>query len=391
MTEVYIVAARRTPIGKLSGVFSGLSASQMGAVAIATIVEDLKLDPNEIDEVMMGQVLTGGAGQNPARQAAIYAGLPHKTPAMTVNQVCGGGQRSIHLASQAIKCGDADLIIAGGQDSMTQAPQVIYNTRKSQTATPTMKDTMVVDGLWDVFNDIHMGETVEKIAQRFQITREEQDAFAINSQAKTARAVQSGRFAAEIAPVTIEHRKCKGVIVEDEHPRPSTTIAALSNMKPVFSDQGTITAGNSSGLNDGAAAVLLAREAKLEEHGFAPMVRVASYASAALDPMDMGLGPVYASQIALKKAGWCIEDVDIFEINEAFAAQSIAVIRLLGIDPEKVNLSGGAIALGHPLAGSGSRIVVTLVHEMLNRNAKKGMASLCIGGGQGVAICLEVP
>lgn len=391
MCDVYIVAAKRTAIGKLGGALTGVASPHLGAAVIKSIVKDFDLDPKSIDEVMIGQVLTGGSGQNPARQSAIYAGLPNSIPAMTLNQVCGAGQRSIHLAAQAIKCGDADLIVAGGQDSMTEAPQVVYNTRNGQSGLPRMADSMIVDGLWDVFNDIHMGETVEQIAERFQITRQEQDEFAVESQAKAAVAKDEGRFDTQIVPVTIKGRKVDRVVTEDEHPRPSATAAKLSEMQPVFIKNGTITAGNSSGLNDGAAAVLVGSEAKTSELGLEPLVRVVSYASAALDPIDMGLGPVYASQTALKKAGWKIDDVDIFEINEAFAAQSIAVIRSLGIDPEKVNVSGGAIALGHPLAGSGCRIVVTLIHEMIRLGVKRGLASLCIGGGQGVAICLERP
>ncbi len=391
MTGVYIAAAKRTPIGKLSGALTGVASTHLGATVIKSIVADHNLDPESIDEVVMGQVLTGGAGQNPARQSAIYAGLPSSIPAMTLNQVCGAGQRSIHLAAQAIKCGDADLIVAGGQDSMTEAPQVVYNTRNGQAGSPRMADSMVVDGLWDAFNDIHMGETVEQIAERFQITRQEQDEFAVNSQAKAAVAKAEGRFDSQIVPVSVKRRKGDSVVTEDEHPRPDATTKKLSEMKPVFKENGTITAGNSSGLNDGAAAVLVGSRARMSELGLDPLVRIVSYASAALDPIDMGLGPVHASQAALKKAGWRIGDVDVFEINEAFAAQSIAVIQSLGVDPDKVNVSGGAIALGHPLAGSGCRIVVALIHEMMRLDSKRGLASLCIGGGQGVAICLERP
>lgn len=387
--DVYIAAARRTAIGKLGGALTGVSAARLGAAVIETMIRDLDLDPEAVDDVLMGQVLTGGAGQNPARQAALYAGLPSSTPAMTLNQVCGAGQRSIHLAAQAIKCGDASLVVAGGQDSMTEAPQAIYNSRNGQAAAPRMADMMVVDGLWDVFHDIHMGETVEQLARRFQITRSEQDAFALQSQLKAAKAIASGRFRDEIVPVIHQGRKSEHIFTQDEHPRPSITLEKLADMAPAFSKSGTITAGNSSGLNDGAAAVLVGSGPRLTQLGLDSLVRVASYATAALDPMDMGLGPVLASQVALKKAGWIAADVDIFEINEAFAAQSIAVTRSLGIDPAKVNLSGGAIALGHPLAGSGCRIVVTLIHEMLRQNARRGLASLCIGGGQGVAICLE--
>lgn len=391
MTEVFIVAAKRTPIGRLKGALAGLPAARLGATVIEAIIREQDIDPGSIDDVMMGQVLTGGAGQNPARQSAIYAGLPATTPAITLNQVCGAGQRSIHLAAQAIKCGDAGLIVAGGQDSMTEAPQVIYNTRHGQAGAPRMADSMVVDGLWDVFNDIHMGETVEHVARRFRIDRREQDEFAVRSQVRTARAVASGYFRDEIVPVTIRERKHERTIAEDEHPRPDVTMESLARMKPVFSQTGTITAGNSSGLNDGAAAVLVASAARLEELGLQPVVRIAAYASVALDPMDMGLAPIHASQLALKKAGWSVGDVDLFEINEAFAAQSLAVVRELEADPDKVNPNGGAIALGHPLAGSGCRIVVTLIHELARRKMKRGLATLCIGGGQAVAICLERP
>ncbi len=391
MTEVFIAAAKRTPIGKLGGTLTGLSAARLGAAVIEAIVRELDLDPGSIDDVMMGQVLSGGAGQNPARQSAIYAGLPTTIPAMTLNQVCGAGQRSIHLAAQAIKCGDAGLIVAGGQDSMTEAPQAVYNTRNGQIGAPRMADMMVVDGLWDVFNDIHMGETVEQIAERFQITRQEQDAFAARSQAKAVRAQAAGWFQDEIVPIVVRDRKGERTVSQDEHPRPGVTVEKLAAMKPVFSKTGTITAGNSSGLNDGAAAVLVAGEAKLKELKLEPVVRLVSYSSVALDPIDMGLAPIHATELALRKAGWSIDDVDLFEINEAFAAQSIAVIRSLGVDPEKVNPNGGAIALGHPLAGSGCRIVVTLIHEMARLEAKRGLATLCIGGGQSVAICLERP
>ncbi|MCY6383270.1 acetyl-CoA C-acetyltransferase [Hoeflea prorocentri] len=391
MVEIYIAAAKRTPIGKLGGALGEMSAADLGAAVIDSIMSELDLGPDAVDEVIMGQVLTGGAGQNPARQAALQAGLPNTIPAMTVNQVCGAGQRSIHLAAQAIKCGDADLIVAGGQDSMTRAPQVVYNTRNGQKAAPHMADSMIVDGLWDVFNDIHMGETVEQLATRFQITREDQDTFAVHSQAKTAKAVEEGRFESQIVPIRLKGAKDERIVSADEHPRPGATAQKLAALKPVFSETGTITAGNSSGLNDGAAAVLVGSEEKLSELGLEPLVRVVSYASAALDPMDMGLGPVHAINAAIRKAGWSADGVDVFEINEAFAAQAIAVNKSLGVDPAKVNVNGGAIALGHPLAGSGGRTVVALIHEMLRQNAYRGVASLCIGGGQGVAICLERP
>jgi acetyl-CoA C-acetyltransferase len=354
------------------------------------MLADARLAPDAVSEVIMGQVLTGGAGQNPARQSALKAGLPVSVPAMTVNKVCGAGQKSIHLAAQAIRCGDADCVIAGGQDSMTSAPHFIDGVRGGiRMGDRTVKDSMITDGLWDAFHQVHMGVTAEALAQRYQITREEQDRFALRSQEKADAAVRAGRFDEEIAPVSIRTRRGDAVIERDEHPNPSTTIEALGRLRPVFDAAGTITAGNSSGLNDGAAAVLVMSEARVKELGLTPLARIASYASAGVEPMDMGLGPVAASRRALDKAGWRPSDLELMEINEAFAAQAIAVNREMGWDEDIINMSGGAIALGHPLAGSGCRIVVTLLHEMVRRDARKGLASLCIGGGQGVAICLE--
>ncbi|WP_189401876.1 MULTISPECIES: acetyl-CoA C-acetyltransferase [unclassified Mesorhizobium] len=390
MDAVYIVAAKRTPIGKLNGAFAGLSAAELGAQLIQAMLADADLAPDAVSEVIMGQVLTGGAGQNPARQAALKAGLSVGVPAMTVNKVCGAGQKSIHLAAQAIRCGDADCVIAGGQDSMTSAPHVISGVRAGiRMGDRTVKDSMITDGLWDAFHQVHMGVTAEALAQRYQITREEQDRFALRSQEKADAAIQAGRFDDEIVPVSIKDRQGDLVIERDEHPNPSTTMEALGRLRPVFDAAGTITAGNSAGLNDGAAAVLVMSEARMKELGLTPLARIASYASAGVEPMDMGLGPVAASRRALDKAGWRHADLDVMEINEAFAAQAIAVNREMGWNEDIINMNGGAIALGHPLAGSGCRIVVTLLHEMIRRDAKKGLASLCIGGGQGVAICLE--
>ncbi|WP_217578000.1 acetyl-CoA C-acetyltransferase [Mesorhizobium sp. GbtcB19] len=390
MDAIYIVAAKRTPIGKLNGAFASLSAAELGGQLIQAMLADIQLAPDAVSEVIMGQVLTGGAGQNPARQAALKAGLPVSVPAMTVNKVCGAGQKSIHLAAQAIRCGDADCVIAGGQDSMTSAPHVISGVRGGiRMGDRTVKDSMITDGLWDAFHQVHMGVTAESLAQRYQITREEQDRFALRSQEKADAAIRAGRFDDEIAPVLIKTRQDDVVIERDEHPNPSTTIEALGRLRPVFDAAGTITAGNSSGLNDGAAAVLVMSEARMKELGLTPLARVASYASAGVEPMDMGLGPVAASRRALDKAGWHHADLDVMEVNEAFAAQAIAVNREMGWNEDIINMSGGAIALGHPLAGSGCRIVVTLLHEMVRSGAKKGLASLCIGGGQGVAICLE--
>lgn len=390
MDAVYIVAAKRTPIGKLNGVFASLSATELGGQLIQAMLADMQVPSDIVSEVIMGQVLTGGAGQNPARQAALKAGLPVSVPAMTVNKVCGAGQKSIHLAAQAIRCGDADCVIAGGQDSMTAAPHFISGVRGGiRMGDRTVKDSMVTDGLWDAFHQVHMGVTAESLAQRYQITRDEQDRFALRSQQKADAAIQAGRFDDEIVPVSIDTRHGETIVKRDEHPNPATTMEGLGRLKPVFDAAGTITGGNSSGLNDGAAAVLVMSEARMSELGLKPLARIASYASAGVEPMDMGLGPVAASRRALEKAGWQSSDLDVMEINEAFAAQAIAVNREMGWDEAVINLSGGAIALGHPLAGSGCRIVVTLLHEMVRRDARKGLASLCIGGGQGVAICLE--
>lgn len=388
--DIVITAARRTPIGRLNGSLASQSAASLGASVIAALLGESGVDGAEIDEVIMGQVLTGGAGQNPARQAALSAGIPVNVPAMTVNKVCGAGQKSIHLAAQAIRCGDADIIIAGGQDSMSQAPHLMYGMRSGvRMGDQTVKDSMIVDGLWDAFHDVHMGVTAEHLARRYQVRREEQDVFALASQQKAAAAVASGRFADEIVPITLSTRRGEVVFEADEHLNSDTDLDGLSRLRPVFDKEGTVTAGNSSGLNDGASAVMVMSGRRAAALGLEPLARIASYASAGVEPMDMGLGPVAASRAALAKAGWSAHDVDVLEINEAFAAQAIAVNREMGWDTTRINPNGGAIALGHPLAGSGCRIVVTLLHEMRRRNARRGLASLCIGGGLGVAICLE--
>ena len=387
---VYIVAAKRTPIGKLNGALASLSAAELGGQLIQAMLAETGVATDAVSEVIMGQVLTGGAGQNPARQASLRGGLPVSVPAMTVNKVCGAGQKSIHLAAQAIRCGDADCVIAGGQDSMTSAPHFMSGIRGGvRMGDRVVKDSIITDGLWDAFHQVHMGVTVESLAQRYQITRDEQDRFALRSQEKAEAAIRSGRFGDEIVPVSIKTRQGDVIVDRDEHPSPATTLEGLGRLKPVFDRAGTITAGNASGLNDGAAAVLVMSETRMNELGLKPLARIASYASAGVEPMDMGLGPVAASYLALEKAGWQAHELDVMEINEAFAAQAIAVNREMGWNEEIINISGGAIALGHPLAGSGCRIVVTLLHEMTRRNARKGLASLCIGGGQGVAICLE--
>lgn len=387
---IYIAAAKRSPIGKLNGVFASLSAAEIGSQVIEGMLAEHDFDHQLIDEVIIGQVLTGGAGQNPARQSAVWAGLPSRIPAMTVNMVCGAGQKSIHLAAQAIKAGDADLVLAGGQDSMTQAPHVLHARAPKKLGDQVMKDSMITDGLWDKFYNIHMGETVEPIASRYDISREMQDEFALNSQLKTKRAMESCLFEQEIVPIKVKTNKSDAIVSHDEQPRPQSSLKKLSEMPPAFVGQGTITAGNASGINDGAATVLVGRGSALASAGLKPMVRIVSYASAALDPIDMGLGPVLASKQALSKAGWTVDQLDVVELNEAFAAQSIAVMRDLSLNPEKVNPNGGAIALGHPLAASGCRIVVSLIHQMIRANAKRGLASMCIGGGQGVSICLEL-
>lgn len=389
MTGVYIADARRTPIGKLSGALKDSSAAQLGGHVLRALVAENDLDPNAIDEVILGQVLTGGAGQNPARQAALAAGLPVGVPAMGLNKVCGAGMKSVHLAAQAIRCGDAELILAGGQDSMSQAPHVLHGMRDRQRMGDLRaKDMMVTDGLWDFFHDVHMGVTVEHLARRYQITRDSQDAFALASQSKAATAQGDGRFDSQIVAIPPQGRQSDPTLL-DEHPNPLTTAESLARLRPAFDPDGTITAGNSSGLNDGAAAMIVGSEAALLRHGLTPLAHIVSYASAALEPMDMGLGPVFASRLALRKADWSVDDLDNLEINEAFAAQALAVNIEMGWDPARINLSGGAIALGHPLAGSGARIVVALIHEMIRTHGRRGLASLCIGGGQGVAICLE--
>jgi acetyl-CoA C-acetyltransferase len=390
MQDVFIVAAKRTPIGKLNGAFAGIPAAELGATVMRALLDETGIEGGTISEVIMGQVLTGGAGQNPARQAALKAGIPIGVPAMTVNKVCGAGQKSIHLAAQAIRCGDADIVIAGGQDSMTEAPHLIYGMRRGvRMGDHVIKDSMIVDGLWDAPNQVHMGVTAEGLARRYQIPRDEQDRFALASQEKAGAAVVADRFADEVAPVTVTDKRGRRIIASDEHPNPASTLESLSRLRPVFDQDGTITAGNSSGLNDGAAAVMVISEKRMNELNLTPLARIAAYASAGVEPMEMGLGPVAASRKALAKAGWAASDLDLMEINEAFAAQAIAVNLEMGWNGELINVNGGAIALGHPLAGSGCRIVVTLLHEMQKLAARQSLASLCIGGGLGVAICLE--
>ncbi len=391
MHEAVILAARRTAIGKFSGSLAGTPASTLGATVIRALLDDAGLDAKDVDEVMLGQVLTAGVGMNPGRQASLGAGLPVEVPALTLNKVCGSGLKAVHLAAQSIRCGDNDLVIAGGQENMSLAPHVLPGSRNGwRMGDWTLVDSMIKDGLWDIFNDYHMGCTAENVARQYGITREDQDAFAAGSQNKTEAAQKAGRFSDEIVPVEIPQRKGPPTVFDsDEFPRHGTTTEALSGLKPAFSKDGTVTAGNASGINDGAAVLVIASARKAEQLGIEPLARIVSYASGGVDPSVMGLGPIPASRKCLEKAGWQVGDLDLIEANEAFAAQAIAVNRELGWDTAKVNVNGGAIALGHPIGASGARILVTLLHEMKKRDARRGLATLCIGGGQGVAIAVE--
>ncbi|MEH6566783.1 MAG: acetyl-CoA C-acetyltransferase [Halopseudomonas sp.] len=391
MQEVVIVAATRTAIGSFGGQFAHVPAHELGATVIRALLEQSQIDPAIVDEVILGQVLTAGCGQNPARQAAIHAGLPHAVPALTLNKVCGSGLKALHLAAQAIRCGDAEVMIAGGQESMSLSPHLIPTSRTGQRmGHGQMIDSMIQDGLWDAFNNYHMGITAENLVDKYSISREEQDAFAAASQQKAVAAQQAGRFDREITPVSIPQRKGDAVIVtQDEQPRDGTSAESLGRLKPAFKKDGSVTAGNASSLNDGAAAVLMMSADKAKELGLPVLARIAAYANAGVDPAIMGIGPVSATQRCLAKAGWQIADLDLIEANEAFAAQALAVSRELQWDMDKVNVNGGAIALGHPIGASGCRVLVTLLHSMLERDVKKGLATLCIGGGQGVALALE--
>ncbi|MEE3209488.1 MAG: acetyl-CoA C-acetyltransferase [Pseudomonadota bacterium] len=391
MTDVVIVAATRTAIGSFGGSLAGLSAVDLGAAVISSIIDKTGIDAGIVDEVLMGQVLTAAAGQNPARQSAIKAGLPSSVPAMTINKVCGSGLKAVHLAAQAIACGDADVIIAGGQESMSNAPHAMPGSRNGQRMGPiTMVDTMVVDGLWDAFNDYHMGTTAENIACDYNISREEQDAFAAASQNKALAAIEAGTFDAEITPIEIPQRKGDPIVFKvDENPRPGTTAEKLAGMRPAFSKDGSVTAGNASSLNDGAAAVMLMSAAKAAELGLPVLATIKGYANAGVEPRIMGTGPIPATKKCLSKAGWSVADLDLIEANEAFAVQALSVNKGLEWDADKINVNGGAIALGHPIGASGCRILVTLLHEMARRDAKKGLATLCIGGGMGVSLAVE--
>jgi acetyl-CoA C-acetyltransferase len=391
MNEVVIVAATRTAIGSFQGALSAIPATELGAAVIRRLLEETGLDGSQIDEVILGQVLTAGSGQNPARQTAIKAGLPHTTPALTLNKVCGSGLKAVQLAVQAIRCGDAELIIAGGQENMSLAPYVLPKARTGlRLGHAQLQDSVIQDGLWDAFNDYHMGITAENLAQKYELSREDQDAFAAASQQKAAAAIEAGYFKREITPILIPQRKGEPLVFDtDEQPRPDSTLQALGNLKPAFQKTGSVTAGNSSTLNDGAAVLLLASAAKALALGLPVLARIKAYASAGVDPSIMGIGPVPATRLALTKAGWSLDDLDLIEANEAFAAQSLAVGKELGWDTSKVNVNGGAIALGHPIGASGARILVSLLHELIRRDGKKGLATLCIGGGQGVALVIE--
>ncbi|QIK37041.1 acetyl-CoA C-acetyltransferase [Caldichromatium japonicum] len=390
---IVIVGAVRSPIGSFGGSLALLSAVEIGTAVLKGLLERTGIAPEQIDEVILGQVLTGGTGQNPARQTALRAGIPESVPAMTINKVCGSGLKAVHLAMQAIACGDAEVVVAGGQESMSRAPHVLPRSREGQRMGDwTLKDSMILDGLWDAFNDCHMGTTAENVAQRYGLTRAQQDAFAAESQYKTDAARRSGRFKDEIIPISVPQRKGEPLVFDtDEFPRPGTTVEVLAKLRPAFAETGTVTAGNASGVNDGAAMVIVMTESKARTLGLEPMARLVAFASAGVDPAFMGTGPIPASTKCLEKAGWTVADLDLIEANEAFAAQALAVNQGMGWDPTKVNVNGGAIALGHPIGASGSRILVTLLHEMRRRDARRGLATLCIGGGQGVALAVERP
>ncbi|MDA0702384.1 MAG: acetyl-CoA C-acetyltransferase [Proteobacteria bacterium] len=388
MTEVVIAGAARTPVGAFAGGLSSVPASYLGQVAIAESLRRAGVEPDEVSEVVLGQILTAATGQNAARQAAIGAGIPVEKTAYLVNQLCGSGLRTVALGHQAVKLGDSQIVVAGGQESMSQAPHAAYLRDGHKMGDVKFVDTMIRDGLWDAFNGYHMGNTAENVAEKFQITRDQQDAFAAASQQKAEAAQAAGRFKDEIVPVTIKTRKGETVIDTDEHPRHGTTIETLQKLRPAFAKEGTVTAGNASGINDGAAAVVLMSAEEAVRRKIEPLARIVSWATAGVDPAIMGTGPIPASRMALEKAGWTKDDLDLIEANEAFAAQACAVNKDLGLDTGKVNVNGGAIALGHPIGASGARILVTLLHEMAKRDAKKGLATLCIGGGMGIAMCL---
>lgn len=387
--DVVIVSAARTPVGSFLGGLSSLPASKLGEIAIRAALERAGVRPDEVDEVILGHVLQAAAGQGPARQAAMGAGIPKETPAWSLNQICGSGLRAVAIGAQQIALGDARIVVAGGQESMSQAPHAQAIRTGQKMGDLSLVDTMIKDGLWDAFNGYHMGQTAENIAEQFQISRGDQDAFAVASQNKAEAAQKAGRFDAEIVPVTIKGRKGDVVVDKDEFIRHGATLEAMQGLKPAFTKEGSVTAANASGLNDGAAALVLMSAADARARGLTPLARIAASATAGVDPAVMGTGPIPASRKALEKAGWTVADLDLVESNEAFAAQSLCVLRELGLDPDKVNVNGGAIAIGHPIGASGARVLTTLLYEMQKRDAKKGLATLCIGGGMGIAMCVQ--
>jgi acetyl-CoA C-acetyltransferase len=387
--DIVIVGAARTAVGAFNGALGALSAHELGKTAIKAALERSGIEPGRVSEVVMGQILTAAQGQNPARQASIAAGIPVESPAWGVNQLCGSGLRAVALGYQAIVNGDSDIVVAGGQESMSQAPHAAYLRSGTKMGGLELVDTMIKDGLWDAFNGYHMGNTAENVAKQWQITRQQQDEFAVASQNKAEAAQKAGKFKDEIVPVTIKSRKGDVVVDSDEYPRHGTTLDAVGKLKPAFEKDGTVTAGNASGINDGAAALVLMRASQAAQEGRKVLARIVSWAHAGVDPSIMGTGPIPSSRAALKKAGWKIDDLDLVEANEAFAAQACAVNKDLGWNPAKVNVNGGAIAIGHPIGASGARVLVTLLHEMQKRDAKKGLATLCIGGGMGIAMCVE--
>lgn len=389
MKDVVIVAAARTPIGCYQGALSGLSATELGSVVVKALIERSGVNPQDVDEVILGQVLTAGAGQNPARQTALNSGLPWSVSAITINDVCGSGLKALHLATQAIQCGEADVVIAGGQENMSRAPHVLSNARDSEDSGDNqIIDSLVHDGLWDAFNDYHMGVTAENLARVYDISREQQDAYALASQQKARIAIDSGRFRDEIVPVRTPGGSGR-VVDTDEQPRIDSSAEGLAQLQPVFDQLGSVTAGNASAMNDGAAAVMMMSAERAQQLGLPVLGRIRAFASVGVDPALMGIAPVHATRRCLERAGWTLDELDLIEANEAFAAQVLSVNRLLEWDPRKVNVNGGAIALGHPIGASGCRILVSLVHEMQKRHAKKGLATLCVGGGQGVALAIE--
>ena len=388
-TEIVIASGARTPIGAFNGSFSAIPAHTLGAAAITAALSRADVNAGDVSEVMLGQVLTAGAGMNPARQAAMAAGVPKERTALGINQVCGSGLRAVALGAQAIKAGDASVIVAGGQESMTQSPHVSHLRAGTKMGNAQLIDSMINDGLWDVFNGYHMGITAENVATQWQISRDQQDAFALQSQERAEAAQKAGIFQDEIVPVTVPNRKGDILIEEDEHPRHDTTIETLKKLRPAFDKEGSVTAGNASGINDGAAAVVLMSAAEATKRGIEPLAKIKSWATEGIDPAIMGAGPIPASKAALEKAGWSSEDVDLIEANEAFAAQACAVAKEMGWDNEKINVNGGAIALGHPIGASGARVLITLLYELRRRGANRGLATLCIGGGMGIAMCVE--